>query len=308
MRWRRLSSPGSGLSSAGSGTGWPSTADAGDRYRGLYRRTDMEGLADRHVRCRNKAVLGHQHCDVIAYRVDLLEAKGAQRDQRAHPFVARENQHLDRIERDAEYLQEVLQVAVQDLADLVDLFVDALERGHLHDLIDRLLDHRCGVFVDLLGGDRVLDDRHVGHQRHRVVLGRDVEVVIHLVAHLRHFRGQGQPAGFHDHLGAVDVQRFILPRALTAKEGLSERTEDWPVRRRDRILPGIVDIEDRAARLQYAEMVAFDGEQRVVDDRVVRVVPDQNTWPHDLLTVISKRRNDTADTLHDNSPLCCLLQ
>ena len=73
---------------------------------------------------------------------------------------------------------------------------------------------------------------------------------------------------------------------------------------RDRVLAGIVDVEDRAARLQHAEMVAFDGEQRVVDDRVVRVVPDQHTRPHDLLTVISKRRNDTADTLHDNASLC----
>jgi len=121
-------------------------------------------------------------------------------------------------------------MAVQDLADLVDLFVNPLERGHLNDLIDRLLDHRCRVFVDLLGGDQLLGNRHMGDERHRVVLGRDMEIIIHLVAHLRHFRGQGQPAGLHDHLCAVDIQRFVLPRALAAKEGLRERTEDWPVR------------------------------------------------------------------------------
>ena len=100
--------------------------------------------------------------DSRLYRVYLLQAEGAQRNQRAHPLVAREDQHLDRIKGDTEYLQKVLQVAVQDLADLVDLFVDALQRRHLHDLVNRLLDHRCRIFVDLLGGDRVLGDRHMG--------------------------------------------------------------------------------------------------------------------------------------------------
>jgi hypothetical protein len=178
-----------------------------------------------------------------------------------------------------------LQVAVHDLADLVDLLVDALERGHLHDLVDRLLDDRRRIVVDLLGGDRVLADRHVGDQRHRIFLAGNVEVIIDLVAHFGHFRGQREAGRFDDHLRAVDVERFVLPRALTAEEGLGERAEDRPVGRRDRVLPGVVDVEDRATRFQHAEMVALDGQQRVVDDRIVRIVPDQHTRTHDLLAV-----------------------
>jgi hypothetical protein len=31
-------------------------------------------------------------------------------------------------------------------------------------------------------------------------------------------------------------------------------------------------------------------------------MPDQHSGPHDFLTVIGKRRNNTANTLHHNSP------
>src|SRR5271170_7200359 len=49
-------------------------------------------------------------------------------------------------------------------------------------------------------------------------------------------------------------------------------------------------------------MVALDSEQRVVDDRIIGVMPDQHPRSHDLLTIIGKRRNNLTDTLHDPLP------
>jgi hypothetical protein len=80
---------------------------------------------------------------------------------------------------------------------------------------------------------------------------------------------------------------------------LRELAEKRPIGRRDGVLSHVTDIEDRASRLQYAEMVAFHGEQRVVDNRIIGVMLD---WSHDLLTIIRKRRNNLADTLHDHLP------
>ena len=40
---------------------------------------------------------------------------------------------------------------MNDLGQLVNLFVDLLQRRHLDDLIDRLLNHRSGVLVDVIG-------------------------------------------------------------------------------------------------------------------------------------------------------------
>ena len=72
------------------------------------------------LRRRHQAI-GFAFCDgveTIAHRIDFLEAESAQRNQGAHPFITGENQDLDRIECDAERLQEILKMAMHDFADL----------------------------------------------------------------------------------------------------------------------------------------------------------------------------------------------
>src|SRR5579885_122407 len=94
---------------------------AGSRLRAV----DVEGLANCHVGRRNHAALRHQHSGVVAYRLNLFQPERFQRDQRLHPLITREDQHLDRIERDAIDGQELLKV-----------FVSSCERSWMRSLTD----------------------------------------------------------------------------------------------------------------------------------------------------------------------------
>ncbi len=81
----------------------------------------------------------------------------------------------------------------------------------------------------------------------RAVFGRHVNVVIDVITHLRHLRRERDAGGTHDQLRAIDVDRFVLPRALPAEEALHERSDERFISGRDRVLPRFVDVENRAA-------------------------------------------------------------
>jgi hypothetical protein len=55
-----------------------------------------------------------------------------------------------------------------------------------------------------------------------------------------------------------------------------------------RILARFVNIENRAARLQHAEMVALHSEQRAIHNVVVGIMPEDHIWPHDLFAVFGQ--------------------
>ena len=133
-----------------------------------------------------------------------------------------------------------------------------------------------GVVGHFLGVDDVAVEGQVGDQVERGLLGVDVDVIVHLVGHLGHLFAGGDALAAHQQLGAVDVDDLVDPGRVAAEEALGDGADDRLVGRGERVLAGLVDVQHRAARLQYAEMIAFNGEQRAGDDAFVRDFDGQN--------------------------------
>src|ERR1700733_15173570 len=107
------------------------------------------------------------------------------------------------------------------------------------------------------------------NQLERCVLGVDVDVVIHLVGHFGDLLAGGYSLAADQQLGSVDVNDLINPRRGAAEEPLSNRTQERFVGSGESILPRLVDIQYRAARFQYAEMITLNREQRTGNNAFV---------------------------------------
>src|SRR5258708_35438689 len=130
--------------------------------------SDGESMPNRHIGSRNPAPLSHQHRGIVAHRLYFAQAKGFQRDQRLHALVSWEDQHLDRIQRDAVAGQELLQMLVNNLGEIVNLFVDRFERRNLHEPVHSLLTYRAGISAQLITSQPMSLVSPLLHQSHPV--------------------------------------------------------------------------------------------------------------------------------------------
>ncbi len=178
------------------------------------------------------------------------------------------------------------------------MLVDVFHLGDLDDLVDRLLDGRTGVVGHFLGVDEVAVEGQVGDEVERGFLGVDVDVVVHLVGHLGHLFAGGDAFAADEQLGAVDVDDFEDPWRVAAEEALRDGAEQRLVGRGEGVLAGLVDVQDRAARFQHAEMIAFDGEQRAGDDAFVRDLDGQTLGAEHVGAVVHEGRDDLPCDCH----------
>ena len=116
-------------------------------------------------------------------------------------------------------------------AELADVLVDVLQLGDLHHLIDRLLDGGPGVIGDLAGVDDLAVERQMGDEIERGLFGVDVDVIVDLIGHFRHFGAGGDPLAADQQLGAIDIDDFIDPRRSAAEKALHDRADQRLVRR-----------------------------------------------------------------------------
>ena len=130
------------------------------------------------------------------------------------------------------------------------------------DLVDRLFDGRPGVIGDLAGVDDLAVERQMGDEIERGLSRVDMDVIIDLIGHFGHFGAGGDRPVADQELGAIDIDDFVDPRRGSAEKALDDRADKRLVGRRQRILAGFVNVENRAARFQHAEMVALDRQQR----------------------------------------------
>src|SRR5579871_204743 len=266
-------------------------------------RSKIERLPHGHIRRRDDAVLRHQHRAVVTYRLNLVQAKRFERNQRAHALIAREDQHLHCIQRDTIDLQKLLKILEDNLRQVVNLLIHRLQRRHLNNLVDRLLHHRPRIHIHLRGRQGMAAIRHMLNQFQRILLAVDVNIIIHIIAHLSHFARERQTSGFDNQLGSVDVKRFVLPWALTAIEVSNDRTHNRLIGSHDGILTRLINVDNRAPRLENAKMVAFYGEQRPAHNVVPGIVPEEYLRPHHFLAVRKKRRNNVPNSHTQVPPL-----
>src|SRR5580698_2573265 len=107
------------------------------------------------------------------------------------------------------------------------------------------------------------------NQLERCILGVHVNVVIHLVGHLGHLLAGRHSLAADEQLGSVDINHFINPRGGAAEESLSDRTEERFVGSGEGILSRLIDVQYRAPRFQYAEVITLDREQRTGNNAFV---------------------------------------
>src|SRR6202789_1183401 len=107
------------------------------------------------------------------------------------------------------------------------------------------------------------------NQLERCILGIDVDVVIHLVGHFGHLLAGGYSLAADQQLGSIDVNDLINPWRGAAEESLSNRTKNRFVGSGEGVLPRLVNIQYRAARFQYAEVITLNREQRTGNDAFV---------------------------------------
>src|SRR5579859_1378701 len=98
------------------------------------------------------------------------------------------------------------------------------------------------------------------HQTHGILLAIDVNVIIYVVAHLSHFARERKASRLHHQLGAIDVERLILPGTLTIIKGALEGTQERFLRGHDGVLTSLIDVDNRSPRFQDAKMVALHRE------------------------------------------------
>src|ERR1700678_2584664 len=100
------------------------------------------------------------------------------------------------------------------------------------------------------------------NQLERGILGVDGDVAIHLVGHFCHLFAGRDSLAADQQLRSVDVNDLINPRRGAAEKSLGNRTKEGFIGSGESVLPRLVDIQNRAARLQYAEVITLDREQR----------------------------------------------
>src|SRR5947209_8892536 len=116
----------------------------------------------------------------------------------------------------------------------------------------------------------------------------NMNVVIHAIDHLRHLARKRHTICLQYQFRTIDVERLVLPGALTAVEGLLHRAKKGTVRCLNRILTCFIDLKDGSTGLEHAEMVTLDRKQRTINDIVVGVVPEQDLRSHNLLAVVGE--------------------
>ena len=121
-------------------------------------------------------------------------------------------------------------------------------------------------------------ERQMGDEFERGFSRVDMDVIVHLIGHFGHFRAGGDALLADQQLGAVDVDDLVDPGRGAAEEALDDGADQRLVGSRQRILPGLVDVQHRAARFQDAEMVAFDRQQRAGDDAFVDDFDRRGSW------------------------------
>ena len=125
--------------------------------------------------------------------------------------------------------------------------------------------------------------------------GVHVDVVVHVVDHLGEFPRQCEALGLDHALSAGHEQRLVLPGRLPAVERLLHAADQRTLWRLHRVLPGLVYVQDRAARLEHAEVIALHGQQGAVHDVVSGIVVHEHARAHDLRPVRAQRADDAPD-------------
>ena len=96
-----------------------------------------------------------------------------------------------------------------------------------------------------------------------------MDVVIDLVGDFGHLLAGGDAGAGEQKLAAIDVDDFVDPGRGSAEEALGDGAEQRFVGGLDGVLAGLVDGEYGTARLEDAEVVAFDGEQGAAHDAFI---------------------------------------
>ena len=73
----------------------------------------------------------------------------------------------------------------------------------------------------------------------------------------------------NEQLRAINVNDFVDPGRISAKEALSDGPEQRLIRRGDRVLSCFVNVKDCTTRFQDTKFIALDGKQRTRNDALV---------------------------------------
>ncbi len=186
--------------------------------------------------------------------------------------------------------------------DVEDMLVDLFHLGDLDHLVDGLFDGGARVVGDLPCVDGVAVERQVRDEVEGRRLRVDVDVIVDLVGHLGHL-GAGRDALAADQqFRPVDVDDLVDPGRRPSEEALDHRAEQRLVGRDQRVLSGLVDVEDRSARLQHAEMIALDREQRARHDAVVDDLDRDVLAAQQIRSITAERGNDLTRDRHSKCP------
>ncbi len=183
-------------------------------------------------------------------------------------------------------------------AQVVDVLVDVLQLGDLHDLVDRLLDRRPGIVGDFPCVDDMTVERQMGDEVERGFLGVDMDVIVDLIGDFGHLGAGRDALVAHQQLGAIDVDDLIDPRRGAAEKALDDRADQRLVGGDQSVLAGLIDVENRAARFQHAKVVALDGQQRSGDDALVDDLHRDVLGSQHVGSIALERRDDLTRDCH----------
>ena len=96
----------------------------------------------------------------------------------------------------------------------------------------------------------------------------------------------------------VDVDDLVDPGRRAPEETLDHRAEQRLVGRDERVLPCLVDVEDRSARLQHAEVIAFHREKRARHDTVVDDLDRDVLAAQQVRSIAAERGDDLTRDRH----------